>query len=234
LKFTKKGQVDFGYNVLDNELEFFIKDTGIGISPKMSKVIFDRFRQVENTTTREFGGSGLGLTISKAYVNLLGGKIWLESEPDQGSTFYFTIPYKKNKTEINDTHSLDRNPKAGSTNKKIILVAEDEEDNFNFLEVLLSKNNFEVLWAKDGTEAVEICKANLQISLVFMDIKMPIMNGYEATKEIRKFNKELVIIAQTAYALQGDREKSLAAGCNDYISKPIRQQLFLELINKYT
>ncbi len=234
LKFTKKGQVSFGYTALDNELEFYIKDTGIGISPTMSEIIFDRFRQVENTTTREYGGSGLGLSISKAYVNLLGGKIWLASEPNQGSTFYFTIPFKNNNTSKNDVHSLDSNPKAGSPGKKIILIAEDEEDNFNFLEVLLSKNNFEVLWAKDGIQAVEICKSNPNINLVLMDIKMPIMNGYEATKEIRKFNKELVIVAQTAYALQGDREKSLAAGCNDYISKPIRQNLFLELIHKYT
>ncbi len=234
LKFTKKGQVNFGYTVLENELEFYIQDTGIGISPAMSEVIFDRFRQVENTTTREYGGSGLGLSISKAYVNLLGGKIWLTSELNQGSTFYFTIPYQNIKTIKNDTHAAANETNAKSEGKKVILVAEDEEDNFDFLEVLLRKNNFEVLWAKDGTKAVEICKINPNISMVLMDIKMPVMNGYEATKEIRKFNKDIVIIAQTAYALQGDREKSLAAGCNDYISKPIRQSSFLELINKHT
>ena len=232
LKFTKKGHVNFGYKVKEGELEFYVKDTGIGISEDKAEIIFDRFRQVESTTTRQYGGSGLGLSISKAYTKLLGGKIWLKSEPGKGSIFYFTIPIKKaSTTNVTVNHLDDMN----LTNKKnrTILITEDEEDNFRLIEVFLSRYNFEILWAKDGYEAVEICKNNPHIDLVLMDIKMPGLNGYEATRQIRGFNKELIIIAQTAYALSGDREKSLEAGCNDYISKPIKQKLFFELIDKY-
>ncbi|PKP34468.1 MAG: hypothetical protein CVU00_06810 [Bacteroidetes bacterium HGW-Bacteroidetes-17] len=233
LKFTKKGHVNFGYEIKDNNLEFFIEDTGIGISPDMVEVIFDRFRQVESTSTREFGGSGLGLSISKAYANLFGGKIWLKSELGIGSTFYFSIPFKV----TDDNYSSGKQKEIAinsNTNQPLtILIAEDEEYNYMLFKAILKDLNLNIIWAKDGSETVEKCKSNPDIDLVLMDIKMPFLNGYEATQQIRQFNKDIIIIAQTAHALSGDREKAIAAGCNEYISKPIDKTLFLRMLNKY-
>ncbi|MBU1013754.1 MAG: response regulator [Bacteroidetes bacterium] len=231
LKFTKKGHVNFGYEIKDNNLEFFVEDTGIGISPEMAEVIFDRFRQVESNSTREFGGSGLGLTISKAYAYLFGGKIWLKSELGKGSTFYFSIPFKRVIGISSSDELIDEDNK--SKQMLTILIAEDEEYNYRLFEVILENLDLNLVWAKDGSETVEICKSNQDIDLVLMDIKMPFLNGYEATQQIRQFNKDIIIIAQTAHALPGDREKALAAGCDDYISKPIDRILLLRMLKKY-
>ncbi|MEX0981104.1 MAG: PAS domain S-box protein, partial [Bacteroidales bacterium] len=229
LKFTPQGYVNFGYGVKDNQLEFYIEDSGIGIPLDMQELIFYRFRQVETTSKRNFGGSGLGLSISKAYVELLGGNIWLTSELGKGSTFYFTIPYKKANQE--------KSPDIPSNMDlrfwiKTLLIAEDEDSNFMLLEELLSEKGIDIMRAANGVEAVELCKSSPNIDLVLMDLKMPVMDGYEATTRIKEFRPDLCIIAQTAYSTEVDRNKALAGGCSDFISKPINKELLLSTINE--
>lgn len=230
LKFTKQGNVNFGYQIKENEIEFVVEDTGIGIPATMHNEIFKRFRQVESTTARQFGGSGLGLSISKAYIEMLGGKIWLDSELGKGSTFYFTIPYKRaQKTVSSDQSSAGLGN--GIKQQKTLLVAEDEDSNFMLLEELLSGLNSNIIRAVNGLDAVEICKSNRQIDLVLMDIKMPVMDGYEATKQIRSFMPALPIIAQTAYTSEVDRNKALVCGCNDFISKPLKRDVLISKVS---
>lgn len=229
IKFTRKGYVDFGYQVEDETITFYVKDTGIGISADMHEEIFNRFRQVENASTRQFGGSGLGLSISKSYVEFLGGKIWLKSELEKGTTFYFSLPYKAVLTS--GKMDLSENISEIKLNQiKTILVVEDDDSNYLFLDELLSVFNYLVVRAVNGLEAVEICKSNIRIDLVLMDIKMPVMDGYEATKQIRVFKPDLPIIAQTAYFIKEDHEKAMASGCNDYITKPLDKKVLISKI----
>jgi len=234
IKFTKEGTISFGYQVNGNNLQFFVEDTGIGIAPEMHQEIFKRFRQVESTATRQFGGSGLGLSISKANIELLGGQIWVESEIEKGSKFSFTIPHKPilPTKPIQMEDMLSEQPPNNYSRLKI-LITEDEKDNYTYLSLILRNTGSEILHAKNGIEAVKICKENEDIDLILMDIKMPQMNGYEATKAIRALGSQVVIIAQTAYALEGDREKAMEAGCNDYITKPMRKEKLIEIIRRY-
>ncbi len=235
LKFTQQGYVNFGYTIKNNELEFFVDDTGIGVNPEMHEEIFKRFRQVENTMARKFGGSGLGLSISKAYVELLGGKMWLTSELGKGSTFYFTIPLKRLKNkQVSEKQNHDEfNNKINDHNT--LLVAEDEDSNFMLIEEQLTHLNFNIIRALNGVDAVGICKSR-DVDLVLMDIKMPLLDGYEATRQIRHFKPTLPIIAQTAYSTDNDKNRAFACGCTDFISKPIKQELLISkiiaLINK--
>ncbi|RPH34393.1 MAG: response regulator [Bacteroidales bacterium] len=235
LKFTVKGTIRFGYSIDNQQVTFFVKDTGVGIDPQMQTLIFERFRQVEDKTGRQSGGTGLGLSISKGIVNLLGGTIWVESIMNAGSTFYFTLPYrvlekKDIKKEILIIESEERFP---DWRNKVILVAEDEEANYIFIQELLNLTGATLLWAKDGVQAVDLAKTIKKIDLVLMDIKMPIMNGYAATMEIRQINPKLPVVAQTAYAFSEDRQKAEAAGCNDYITKPINGKDLLAMLQKY-
>jgi len=238
IKFTNKGSIEFGYNLKADrkpvELEFFVKDTGIGIPKDRQEAIFERFIQADIFDKGALQGSGLGLTISKAYVELLGGKIWVESEEGKGSTFYFTIPYNiepKEKIVVENDVPSD---KADNKNENLkILIVEDDETSEMLLTMSVIPISREVLKARTGFEAVEACHNNPDIDLILMDIQIPEMNGYEATRQIRKFNKEVVIIAQTAYALTSDREKAIEEGCNDYISKPFKKDELLALIQKY-
>lgn len=229
LKFTQQGHVNFGYTIKNNELEFFIEDTGIGIHPEMYDEIFKRFRQVESTMERKFGGSGLGLSISKAYVELLGGKIWLISELDKGTTFFFTIPFKR--TKPNALFEKQTNIELGKEIKKhnTLLVAEDEDSNFMLIEEQLLNLDFNIIRAKNGIEAVDICKLQY-VDMVLMDIKMPLLDGYEATKQIRVFKPNLPIIAQTAYSTDNDKNRAFESGCSDFITKPIKQELLISKI----
>jgi len=235
LKFTKQGTITFGYQVKGNNLEFFVKDTGIGIAPEMHEEIFKGFRQVESSATRKFGGSGLGLAISKANIELLNGQIWVESEIGKGAKFCFTIPYKPSRpVKTIKTKNITMEQSKDQLRKDLkILITEDEEAVDLYLSVILKNIGRVILHANNGFDAVEICLVNNDIDLILMDIKMPEMNGYEATREIRKFNREVIIIAQTAYALEGDREKAIDAGCNDYISKPINKDLLMDMLRKY-
>ncbi len=232
IKFTKKGHIEFGYEIVSGEIQFFVKDTGIGISKGKQLDVFNRFVQEEQGYKRQFEGSGLGLSISKAYVDLLEGRIWLNSELGKGSEFYFAFPYKqgtKSTKQFSDDGFLS-NRKAKKLN---ILIADDEDTTYSLLNIIMDNYSNKIFRAKSGTEAISIVKDNPDIDIVFMDIKMPIMDGYEATQKIRKFNKDVIIIAQTAYAFSDDRAKALDSGCNHYISKPIDKNLLLSIISEH-
>jgi signal transduction histidine kinase/CheY-like chemotaxis protein len=232
LKFTKKGSVTFGYMIRDNELEFFVQDSGIGIAPELHQEIFKRFHQVESTNTRKFGGSGLGLSISKAYVELMGGRIWVTSELNQGSVFYFTIPFKTANTENTPTAIKGETDEPDLSSQKTLLIAEDEESNFNLLKEQLSGMKINILRARNGVEAVELCRTKV-IDLILMDIKMPLMDGFMATRQIREFMPDIPIIAQTAYDTEADKELAYASGCTSFISKPLKKDVVLSTINGY-
>jgi hypothetical protein len=231
-KFTKEGQIEFGYVVKENKIEFHVKDTGIGIQASMQDEIFKRFRQVEGSATRQYGGSGLGLTLSKAYVELLGGKIWLNSRLGKGTELRFTVPYKKEKQDIKTELETVVEIKTETVAPKTILIAEDEDYNFMFIEAILSRVKFEIIRAENGVEAVEMCKSNPNIDLVLMDIKMPIMNGYEATTLIKEFMPDIPIIAVTAYSTEADKNKAFASGCTDFLSKPFKGEMLIARIKQ--
>jgi PAS domain S-box-containing protein len=232
LKFTQQGHVHFGYHLKNNFIEFYVEDTGKGIPDEMHEEIFVRFRQVDVTGISQYGGSGLGLSISKAYVELLGGKIWLVSKPGKGSVFYFTIPYHKSVPEKHSKKHPNRVSVIKLKKPLTLLVAEDENSNFILLEELLADINYTIIRARNGIEAIEICKSGTQIDLLLMDLKMPLMNGFEATRRIRKLMPHLPIIGLTAYTTDMDKNKALACGCNDVISKPIEQELLIAIMKE--
>ncbi|MHB9138517.1 MAG: PAS domain S-box protein, partial [Victivallaceae bacterium] len=234
IKFTFTGSIELGYEKKGEFLEFFVKDTGIGIPQDKQKAVFDRFVQVNPSDKRAFQGSGLGLSISKAYVEMLGGNIWEESEVDKGTVFYFTIPYN-HAPDYKDTISRDTAVEANICPLKPlkILIVEDDEKSEMLITLTVRKFCKELLKAKNGIDAVELCRNNPDLDLVLMDIEMPGMNGYEAARQIRQFNDKVIIIAQTAYALTGDQQKAIAAGCNDYIAKPFRQAALIAMLQKH-
>jgi len=232
IKYSKQGKIEFGYKVDNEFVKFYVKDDGIGIPKEKQEVIFNRFEQADIEDIKVHEGSGLGLSISKGYIELMGGKIWVESELGVGSQFYFTVPYRLKPTTDDDIKSTEKIKEHPSKDKKIrILIAEDEVFADEYLSIIIQNICPDPLHARNGEEAVNICKENPDIDLILMDIKMPIKNGYQAIKEIREFNKEVFIIAQTAYALAGDREKVLEAGSDDYVSKPINSNELMEIIN---
>jgi hypothetical protein len=244
LKFTHTGSVEFGYNIREDFIEFFVKDTGIGVPDSQRELIFERFRQGSESLSRNYEGAGLGLTISKAYVEMLGGKIWVESNPERlneqangignGSVFFFTIPYVPvGESEV--SQSDDSNDGRGATQISglKILIAEDDEASQALIEINVMRFAREIIKVSNGYDAIEACRANVDIDLVLMDLKLPEINGYEATRQIRSFNTSVVIIAQTAYGLDGDKIKAIKAGCTDYISKPLSQTALFKLIDKY-
>lgn len=232
LKFTEKGSISCGYRILPGFVEVFVADTGKGIDANKLELIFEMFAQEDASNTRGHEGSGLGLTIAKGLVNLLGGTIAVNSEKGKGTTFTFTIPYgnggslerQKNKTEVI------QKPK----DKLTLLVAEDDESNYLYIKTVMDTLGYPHIHAANGAEAVEKCKQNQDIGLILMDIKMPVMNGIEATKEIRKFKPNIPIIATTAYAQTGDKHRFIEAGCKDYLAKPIRLKQLSSIIEKYT
>lgn len=237
LKYTKKGEIHFGWNLkpLDNskyEIEFFVSDTGIGIPKGKHEMIFERFRQLDDSNTRIYGGNGLGLAISKQIANLLDGDITLSSEPGKGSVFYFTLPYLPAREKVslpqNDVNINDYN-----WEKKSIIIAEDVPSNFYLIKAILEKTGVNLIWAKDGKEAVEAYKNCNACDCILMDVRMPEMNGYEATIEIRKIDTSIPIIALSANAMVKDIERSIQVGCNDHISKPISVENLFSTISKY-
>jgi signal transduction histidine kinase/CheY-like chemotaxis protein len=231
LKFTEKGHIRFGYQLVNEELEFFVEDTGIGISADFHEKIFDRFLKVGADGMRLYEGVGLGLAICKGNITLLKGRIWLESEPEKGSSFFFTIPYEPVIEE--ETVKTRKSTIYGPMDKLIVLVAEDDEMNYLYIKEIFRDTGEAILHAVNGKEAVEICRKNEDIDIVLIDIKMPVMNGYEAIKQIREFRPELPIIAQTAFALSNEMLKAFNAGSNDYISKPFKKEQLLALVAKY-
>jgi len=237
LKFTDSGSIEFGYEKKDCNIEFFVKDTGYGIPTSQQEIIFERFRQVNESQTRTHEGSGLGLAISKAYVEMLGGKIGVESKEGKGSTFHFTIPYgdkfeTKDKNTVQKIDQIIKRKEDKIKNLKVLIV-EDDTISKLLITIALRPYTKEALKVSTGFEAIETCRNNPELDLIMMDINMPEMSGYEATKKIREFNKDIVIIAQTANGMQSDRDNAIAAGCNDYISKPIDITTLNVLIQKY-
>ncbi len=238
IKFTDGGTIEFGYKLKKNgapgapkDLEFYIKDTGIGIPKDRHEAIFERFIQADIHDKMARQGAGLGLAISRAYVEMLGGKIWVQSELNIGSTFYFTIPYITNANEILVEPNLHHDNKDEFQLK--ILIVEDDETSEALLKEMIQKLSTKVLTTKNGLDAITICRQNSDLDLILMDIQIPGLNGHEATRQIRQFNNDVVIIAQTSFGLSGDRKKSIEAGCNDYISKPINKDELLGLIYKH-
>jgi len=232
IKFSEKGSIEFGCEIKGKNLEIYVKDTGIGIPKNRQSAIFERFIQadIENKTARQ--GAGLGLSISKAYVELLGGKIWVESDVGMGSTFFFTLPCNADSEKQHDfvKSKSEDDQNSHEVPKLKVLIAEDDETSEMLMSIAIEKFSKEIIKARNGLEAIEICRENSDIDLILMDIQMPRINGYEATKQIRQFNKDVVIIAQTAFALRGDREKAIEAGCNGYIIKPINDNELRSLI----
>jgi len=233
IKFTKSGKIQFGYNLDGTFLQFYFVDTGIGVPAELHSEIFERFRQADHNISRVYGGTGLGLAISKSYVELMGGKIWLESEPSKGSSFFFTIPYKP----VAVVKKFNAEP-SGLHEKKVIapkrlLIAEDDNYNYELIEEMLLGLNFFIYRAHNGLEAVEICKQDPYIDIILMDIKMPVLNGYEATRQIRAIRPRIPIIALTAYVQQADREKALASGCDEFISKPVVYDQLVSILIKF-
>lgn len=231
IKFTSLGHVHFGYTLKDGVLEFYVVDTGIGIPEEMKEEIFKRFRQVDSTLCRLFGGAGLGLSICKAYVELLGGSIWVESKLGTGSVFYFTLPYKRPVGRAVVSGSQMRSDGAVAKQKTYtILAAEDEIFNFVLIREVLSPLRVFLLRAVNGAEAVEMVASKGDIDLVLMDLKMPVMDGFEAAKRIKEIRPELPIFALTAYSQEQDKEKAFACGCSDFISKPFNRNELIEKV----
>ncbi|MFO7827347.1 MAG: response regulator [Bacteroidales bacterium] len=235
LKFTDQGYVKFGYHIEpdgnDGFIRFFVQDTGIGLSKKEQKEVFDQFRKIDaKQKSKLYRGAGLGLAISKNLINELGGKIWIESRPGLGSTFYFTLPYIKVNKKLKQSESRDINY---DWKEKTILIAEDEENNIMMITLLLQKTNINIIHVKNGKDAVQKCKKLNYIDLVLMDIKMPKMDGLNATREIRRFKKDLPILAFTAYAMPSDQEKAYKAGCTDFIVKPVKTDKLLQKLDHY-
>ncbi len=234
LKFTEKGHIEFGYRKKDSYLEFYVEDTGIGIPPEMVDRIFDRFRQLDNSLTRNHEGSGLGLCISRAYVEMLGGTISVDSVSSSGSRFIFTLPYNPpaasltRKAEQTENTGANATPAPGIT----ILIAEDDEVSRLLLEKTLKGENIMIHCAGTGTEAVEIVRLHPEIDIVLMDIKMPQMNGYDATRKIKNIRPELPVIAQTAFSMPEDRKKAKMAGCDGFLTKPVKKHELIELIGE--
>lgn len=232
IKFTNEGVIEFGNYLDGSSIMFYVRDTGTGISPDRLDAIFDMFVQADLTTARPYEGSGLGLSIAKAYLDKLGGEIWVESKVGAGSTFHFTLPFQpveKTRVKARVSEELAGSIAPGLT----ILIAEDDYASFRYIEAVLLSKGVRLMHTTTGQETISAVRDNPGISLVLMDIKMPGMTGLEATRKIREFNSEIPIIAQTAYAMSGDKDLVLEAGCNDYLSKPIKKDELLMKINQF-
>jgi PAS domain S-box-containing protein len=240
IKFTPDGYIECGFDLLpENNIRLFVRDSGIGIPAKKQRMIFERFRQIDESHTREYGGTGLGLAICKNLVDKMGGELSVKSVDGQGSDFFFTLKYELIAEPSMDPHleaAADKGEEDFSNlnlQGKKILIVEDDGSSYLFLETLLQKFGPDILWAKSGNHAIECLRSDGDIDLVLMDIRMPEKNGIDTTREIRKTHPDLPIIAQTAYAQTSDRKIALECGCNDYISKPIDASELNSLLAKY-
>ncbi|NJM79851.1 MAG: response regulator [Flavobacterium sp.] len=233
IKFTQKGAVIIQYEIVENTILITIKDSGIGIPKKDQENIFHNFSQSEKEISKNYGGLGLGLSIAKKNADLIGGNITFTTQENQGSTFTLTLPFIPVPKVTNNATITNLNEKP---EKHIILIAEDGDVNFLFLKTVLTKMpeyDFIIHRAENGRKAVEICEENTNIDLVLMDIKMPIMDGYEATKRIKKIRPQLPVVAQTAYSTEEDIKKAIDAGCDDFISKPVDRSLLKPILSRF-
>lgn len=232
-KFTENGFIEFGYSLKDeNTLMFYVVDSGIGIDPEKQSLIFNPFRQVDDTNTRRYGGMGLGLAISKHIVEKLGGKIWINSTPKSGTSVYFTIPF----IPVNSKFELDYpniHKQSFKWSNKTILVADDIDANYIYLKAALKKTDANVIWAKNGAEAVDFVKQGSNINIILMDIVMPELDGFEATKLIKHINNQIPIIGQTAYPSQKNFAHAKEIGFDSMLEKPIKVNRMLMELDKY-
>jgi PAS domain S-box-containing protein len=233
IKYTRVGSVEIGYEKSDMEFSFYVKDTGIGIPENRLSAVFERFIQADISDTRPYDGTGLGLTIVKSYVEMLGGTIKVSSVVGVGSSFSFTLPFNHTIPKISVIKKTSAIQKILNPKNISILVVEDDAINLLYFKALLRKHAENIIIAHNGQEAIDQLKNNPQIDMILMDMKMPILNGYETTLQIRQFNSDVKIIAQSAFTFDGDREKALHAGCDDYISKPIRKEDLIIMIEKH-
>jgi signal transduction histidine kinase len=235
LKFTDTGRIEFGYQLQpDKALLFYVYDTGIGVNPEKQKRIFERFVQADDSLSRHFGGSGLGLSICKGFVDLLGGKIWVDSSTNKGAKFYFTIP------DVNQSGTTVDKPagqklKASDRNweDKTILIVEDDHINYQLLEVVLKRTGVNLLHAVTGMDAVRFCEEQQHIDLVLMDVQLPEMNGFEAIKLIKQTHPEIPIIVQTANSMNEEKHRADEAGCQGFMTKPISLNKFMSEVDKF-
>lgn len=233
-KFTTKGFIRFGYIRKGNFLEFFVEDTGIGVPADKHEIIFKRFSQVDNRLTRQFGGSGLGLSICKAYIELMGGSIGLKSSETGGSIFYFTLPYHSMAHVLVDPKpAVPKTSKSDVQNTKTLLVAEDEEMNFLLLRELLGSFDLSIVRAVNGQEALALIESNDDIDLVLMDLKMPVMDGFEATLKIKNLKPNIPVLALTAYSQESDRRRALECGCSEVLVKPVDKTILCRHLKNY-
>ncbi|MDP3944770.1 MAG: PAS domain S-box protein [Lutibacter sp.] len=233
-KFTDTGSITFGYELIEDNLQFYVKDTGIGVEANLQDKIFDRFSQGNLDLSKQHKGTGLGLAITKKIVELFNGEIWLNSS-NQGTSIYFTTPYNKAKAPIISTFIEEQKTIIQVKNNAItILVAEDEEYNMMYISELFSSTNFKIIEAVNGKKALELVQSHPEIQLVLMDIKMPVMDGNEAMKEIKKLRPSLPVIALSAFAMETDKANALALGFDAYLTKPLDRKLLFELIDKFS
>jgi len=238
LKFTQEGFIELGYNITKKDkkapmIEIYVKDTGIGIAKEKQDAIFERFAQAEKELSKKVGGLGLGLSIAKENIELMGGTITVTSKPEQGTTFIVCIPYKPIESEIT---LEEENTIARTDDDCTILIAEDEEFNYMYLETLLQdilKLDCNLIHAKNGQEAIELTKSNPSIFMILMDLKMPILSGFEVAKKIKETHPQIPIIAQTSYSTNKDKDRALRAGCDEFISKPINTEVLKNVLSKY-
>jgi signal transduction histidine kinase/CheY-like chemotaxis protein/ligand-binding sensor domain-containing protein len=234
IKFTDSGHITLGANLEEKKIVFFVEDTGIGLSEDKKKIIFELFRKVEDSKLRLYRGTGLGLSLSQSLVKILGGEIKVESECNKGTRFYFSLPLKKtsHKHEASSKTDIEDEVKPEWPGKKI-LVVEDDASNFMLLYEILKSSGAQIIRAGNGIDALKLIDDEVNPDIIIMDIKLPGIDGYETTRRVRERNKVIPIIANTAYAMEGDRNKSIEAGCSEYISKPTDRKLLISLINKY-
>lgn len=230
-KYTEEGTVTFGFKEKDKHLYFFVRDTGIGMTEGEAKLVFDRFWKVEENRGKLYSGTGLGLAISKNLAELLGGYIGLESQKDIGTEFYFTVPLKKQESQIHPK-SLTQTDKIYDWYGYKLLLVEDDPNNYAFLKEVLDSTKIELRWVKNGMEAITLFKEE-PVEVVLMDIKLPVMDGIEALQTLKQMKNKLPIIAITAYALAGEKEKYLLMGFDGYYSKPVNAKDLLEGINRF-
>jgi PAS domain S-box-containing protein len=236
IKYTEQGNVTIRFlKKNDRFLEFSVEDTGIGLTQEELNVIFERFRRTKTSENKNISGTGLGLAISKNLVELLSGQMWVSSDPDVGTKFWFELPYIQIESGPNTPLQTENSENLNQYNwhNRTILIAEDDDNSYAFLKQLLNKTNAHLVRAVNGKEVVEAVKFTDDIDIVLMDIQMPSQNGYEATRLIKEIKPHLPVIAQTAYAMEGDKEKSIMAGCDDYIAKPIQPRKLLAKINQF-
>lgn len=231
IKFTEGGNIVIGCEQFNDDIVFFVKDRGMGISPDFKDRIFFSFSQADEEINKEFEGLGLGLSISKGLVELMGGKIWYNSVPGHGTEFYFSIPLINKETK-NTKGDLTGKTSEGSQTTKVLIV-EDDETNYYILYFYFYNSNLELLWATDGIEAINLFKENPDVSMVLMDLKLPHLDGFQATSQIKSINNQVPVIAVTSYGGIEQRQMAIHAGCDDIIVKPVNKQSLFEKLGKY-